>query len=160
VTNGENGPKLTGFVSTCLCYNATRTFVLKDGLILTNKDVGGGNMSGNKQTVRQYIEGFNRIDHAQILSLLTDDVEWVIPGMFHITGKVAFDQEIENDAFVGSPTVTITRLVEEANVVVAEGTIHSQKREGGFLNAVFCDVFELEDEKIKRLTSYLAEVTA
>jgi uncharacterized protein len=115
-------------------------------------------MSGNKQTVRQYIEGFNRTDHALILSLLTDDVEWVIPGMFHITGKVAFDQEIENDAFVGSPTVTITRLVEENNVVIAEGTIHSQKKEGGALNALYCDVFELENEKIKRLTSYLAEV--
>ena len=33
-----------------------------------------------------------------------------------------------------------------------------RKREGGILNAVFCDVFEMENAKIKRLTSYLTQV--
>ena len=48
-------------------------------------------MSGNKDTVLRYIEGFNRSDHAQILSCLTDDVEWLMPGTFHLHGKHAFD---------------------------------------------------------------------
>jgi hypothetical protein len=30
---------------------------------------------------------------------------------------------IENDAFTGKPIVTITRILEEDNVVVAEGTL-------------------------------------
>jgi ketosteroid isomerase-like protein len=65
-------------------------------------------MSLNKDTVPKYIEGFNRSDHAQILSCLTDDIEWLRPGAFHLTGKDAFDKEIENDAFTGSPTVKIS----------------------------------------------------
>ena len=116
-------------------------------------------MSANKRTVERYIEGFNRSDHAQILSCLSDDVEWVIPGAFHVTGKEAFDREIENDAFTGSPTVRITRMVEENNVVMAEGTVRAAWKAGGVLEAVFCDAFEMEGGKIKRLISYLVMLT-
>ena len=115
-------------------------------------------MSPNKETVQRYMEGFTRSDHAVILSCLTDDVEWVIPGMFQVRGKAAFDKEIENDAFVGSPTIAVTRLVEEDAVVVAEGRVRSARREGGMLNAVFCDVFEMRQARIARLTSYLVEI--
>ena len=115
-------------------------------------------MSPNKATVERYIDGFNRSDHAQILSCLTDDVEWLIPDAFHVRGKEAFDKEIENDAFTGKPIVTLTRMVEESDVVVAEGKVRVQWKNGSFLNAVFCDVFEMESTKIKRLTSYLVSL--
>jgi ketosteroid isomerase-like protein len=115
-------------------------------------------MSQNKQTVQKYMDAFTKTDHAEILSCLTDDVEWVIPGAFHLTGKDAFDKEIENDTFVGSPTIRVTRMTEEHGVVVAEGTVRSARRDGGFLNAVFCDVFVMQDAKIRHLTSYLMEV--
>ncbi len=104
------------------------------------------------------MEAFSRTDHEEILSCLTDDVEWVIPGAFHVRGREAFDQEIESDAFVGSPTITVTRLTEEHEVVVAEGTVRSTRRDGGVLNLVFCDVFEMRNGRIKRLTSYLMEL--
>ena len=117
-------------------------------------------MSQNKKTVEKYLDGFRRSDHQQILSCLTDDVEWDIPGAFHIVGKQAFDKEIENDAFTGHPDITVTRMIEEGDVVVAEGTVRTQKRLGGFLNLAFCDVFVLQDGQIRRLISYLMEVKA
>lgn len=115
-------------------------------------------MSANKRTVEQYMEAFRKLDHAEVLACLTDDVEWLIPGAFHIKGKVAFDREIENDAFVGKPTITVTRLTEEDDVVIAEGTVQCARKEGGLLNLVFCDAFVLRDAKIRHLTSYLMEV--
>jgi uncharacterized protein len=118
-------------------------------------DSGG---SANKRTVGKYIEGFRRSDHQAILSCLTDDVEWVLPGMFNLKGKAAFDREIENPAFVGSPDITLTRVTEEGDVVVAEGRVRAAKRDGGVLIAVFCDVFDMRDAEIKRLVSYLVEV--
>jgi uncharacterized protein len=78
--------------------------------------------------------------------------------MFHAVGKEEFDKEIENEAFVGSPTLTITRMTEENDVVIAEGTLRVMKREGGFLNAVFCDAFTMREGKIKHLISYLMEL--
>lgn len=115
-------------------------------------------MSQNKLTVQRYMDAFTRSDHAEILSCLTDDVEWLLPGVFHLTGKEAFDKEIENDAFIGSPTITITRMTEEHDIVVAEGIVRAAKRDGGLLHAVFCDVFLMQKAKIKQLTSYLMEV--
>lgn len=117
-------------------------------------------MTPNKQTVENYMDAFNRTDHADILSCLTDDVEWLIPGAFHVTGKDAFDAQVENDAFVGSPTIHVTRMIEEHDVVVAEGTVRSARKDGGLLNAVFCDVFVMRDAKIRHLTSYLMELKA
>ena len=118
------------------------------------------NVSPNKQTVQRYMDAFSRSDHADVLSCLTEDVEWEIPGVFHIAGKDAFDKEIENDAFVGSPTIKVIRMIEERDVVVAEGAVRSARRDGGLLNAVFCDVFVMQDAKIRRLTSYLMELKA
>ena len=115
-------------------------------------------MTENKNIVERYVDGFNRSDHEQILSCLTEDVEWEMPGAFHLVGKHAFDKEIENNAFVGSPTITITRMVEENDVVIAEGQVRVKRKDGGFLNAVFCDVFVMTNARIKRLTTYLAEV--
>ena len=72
--------------------------------------------------------------------------------------KACFDTEIENPAFVGRPAIAVSRLIEETAVVVAEGTVRTQKQDGTTLNLVFCDVFELRDARITRLTSYLMEM--
>jgi ketosteroid isomerase-like protein len=89
---------------------------------------------------------------------LTDDVKWIIPGMFEAEGKAAFDKEIENEAFVGRPDITVTRIVEQSDVVVVEGSVRSKKKAGGELKVVFCDVFLMRDGKIRQLTSYLMEL--
>jgi ketosteroid isomerase-like protein len=115
-------------------------------------------MTGNKQTVDKYIDGFRRSDHEQILSCLADDIEWEIPGAFHLIGKDAFDKEIENEAFVGSPIISVARMTEENDVVVAEGSVRTQKKDGDVLSLRYCDVFVMQAGKIKRLTSYLSEV--
>lgn len=112
-------------------------------------------MSPNKIAAAKYMEAFTRSDHTAILSLLTDDVVWIMPGGFHLVGKEAFDKEIENNAFVGPPDITVTRVIEENDIVVAEGSVRSTRRDGGVLHAVFCDMFVMENAKIKLLTSYV-----
>lgn len=114
-------------------------------------------MSTNKQTVDQYMEGFRRSDHAMVLDCLTDDVEWVLPGAFHHHGREAFDKEIENEAFTGSPVITVDQMVEENDVVVAIGSVRAQRRDGATLDLAMCDVFEMRGGKIRRLTSYLMQ---
>ncbi len=104
------------------------------------------------------MDGFRKSDHQQILFCLTEEVVWDMPGAFHLVGKEAFDKGIENPAFVGRPTITIIRMIEENDVVAAEGTVRVGRKEGGFLNAVFCDVFEMKNGKIDRLTTHLTEV--
>ncbi len=114
-------------------------------------------MTPNKRPIEACMEGFRKTDRPQILSCLTDDVEWVIPGAFDVRGKDDFAKHIVDEGFVGHPLITVSRLTEEDNVVVAEGSVRAPKQDGGFLNLVFCDVFDMWDEKIRRLVSYLME---
>ena len=112
-------------------------------------------MTENKNTVQKYMNGFIASDHEMILSCLTDDIHWYMPGFINLTGKGAFDKEIENDLFEESPTIKIIRMVEENNIVVAEGAVQCKIKAGGMLDALFCDVFQMENGKIKYLTTYI-----
>ncbi|QGK75205.1 nuclear transport factor 2 family protein [Flavobacterium sp. SLB02] len=112
-------------------------------------------MTLNKQTVNEYMDAFRVSDHQRILACLTEDVIWEMPGIYQHVGKEAFDKEIENDNFVGSPTIQIIKLIEQNNIVIAEGAVQGNMKNGNILDAVFCDVFEMETGKIKKLTSYL-----
>jgi uncharacterized protein len=114
-------------------------------------------MTLNKRTVEAYMDGFRKTDRPLILSCLTDDVEWVIPGVFHVRGKDDFAKHIVDDGFVGHPLIAVSRLTEEDDVVVAEGSVRAPKQDGSVLNLVFCDVFDMRDGKIRRLVSYLME---
>ncbi|MGH2978483.1 MAG: nuclear transport factor 2 family protein [Solirubrobacterales bacterium] len=111
-------------------------------------------MTTKKTVVDRYIEGFRRRDHDLILSCLTDEVTWEMPGFFELHGKTACNDEIENDAFEGSPTITIDRLIEEGDAVVAIGAVRSPMKNGTTLEAVFCDVFTFVGDKIHRLETY------
>jgi len=104
-------------------------------------------MTENKGTVERYMDGFNKSDHEQILSCLTDDIVWEMPGAFHLIGKDSFDKEIENDAFVGSPTITIVRMIEENDVVIAEGAVRCKKREAAFLMQSFAMSFACKTQR-------------
>ena len=115
-------------------------------------------MTRNKRTVESYMDGFRETNRPQILSCLTDDVEWWIPGAFHVKGKAEFATHIVDEGFAGKPAITVDRLIEEGDVVVAEGSVRAPKSDGTFLDLAFCDVFDLRDAKICRLVSYLVEV--
>jgi ketosteroid isomerase-like protein len=111
-------------------------------------------MSHRKGVVEKYIDGFRKMDHAQILSCVNEDVVWVLHGYTTLTGKEAFDREIANPAFTGAPKLTIDQLVEEDETVVAVGRGEAAQAEGGVLSFVFCDVFTFAGDKISRLETY------
>ena len=115
-------------------------------------------MSNNKKTVETYMSAFEKGDRLKVLSCLADNVVWILPGIFQKKGKKEFESEIRNDAFQGDPEITVTRMTEENDVVITEGSVRAQKKGGEFINLTFCDVFEMQNGKIQQLTSYLMEV--
>lgn len=112
-------------------------------------------MSENKKTIEAYMSAFEKGDRSKVLSCLTDDVVWILPGVYQLKGKKEFEGEIRNDAFQGDPEIKVTRMIEENDIVVAEGTVRAKKKDTEFINLVFCDVFEMRNGLIKKLTSYL-----
>jgi ketosteroid isomerase-like protein len=114
-------------------------------------------MTSNQRAVERYMDGFRRTDREQILSCLTDDVRWLIPGVFDVQGKDGFAGHIVDDGFTGSLEITVTRLVEAGDIVVAEGSVRAPRTDGTVMSLVFCDVFEMRGGKVRSLTSYLME---
>jgi len=115
-------------------------------------------MTKNRQIVETYMDAFRTTDRPRILACLTEDVEWLIPGAFHVHGKDEFATHIVDPGFAGHPAITITRWIEENDVVVAEGTVRAPKEDGTHLDVVFCDVFDMRDARIRRLVSYLMQL--
>ena len=112
-------------------------------------------MSVRKLVVERYFDGFRKSDHQQILGCLTDHVAWDLPGYRHLRGKEAFDGEIENEDFVGSPALTVDRLVEEGDTVVAIGEGQATRKDGAVFRFAYSDVFTFEGDEICRVESYL-----
>jgi ketosteroid isomerase-like protein len=91
----------------------------------------------------------------QILDCLTDDAVWDLPGYSHLAGKDAFDDEIENEDFMGRPRLHVDRLIEEADTVVAIGEGDTTHKSGEVHRFAFCDVFTFAGDLVRRVESYL-----
>ena len=89
-------------------------------------------MSRNIEAVNTYLDGFRKNDHEQILSCLTDDIEWTVFGAFHLTGKLAYDEAIDGaPVFIDPPELEVVRMVEQGDVVMAELTGTAKRAAGG-----------------------------
>jgi ketosteroid isomerase-like protein len=113
-------------------------------------------MSDNKkcsQVHRRLQQVRSRAD----LSCLTEDIRWTVFGAFRLEGKEAYDAEIENPAFTGSPSITITRMVEEDDVM-AEMTLEAQRATGETMRSAMGEVFVLREGKISERRAYMLEL--
>lgn len=116
-------------------------------------------MSTRTDVVERYFDGFRRSDHDLILSCLTDDVVWDLPGHAHLEGKEAFDGEIENPEFEGSPVLTVERLLEADDAVVATGEGEGRHRVTGPFRFAFCDVFTFAGDLVRRVESFVVPLS-
>ena len=55
----------------------------------------------------------------------------------------------------GPPTAVMDRMLEAGDVVVAEGFVRNETVDGPAIELAMCDVFELRDGLVTKLTSYL-----
>jgi ketosteroid isomerase-like protein len=106
-------------------------------------------MSQNIETVNIYLDGFRKNDHKQILSCLTDDIEWTVFGAFHLTGKQAYDKAIDGaPEFIDPPELEVVRMVEQGDVVMAELTGTVKRAAGGEMRMSMAEVFVMRNGKI------------
>jgi uncharacterized protein len=110
-------------------------------------------VSVHKSVVERYMDAFGRGDHAQILTCLADDVVWVLHGYKTLRGKDAFDSEIKNAGLEGGLVVTVDRLIEEGDTVVATGSSVAETA-GERRELAFCELFRFSGETVSRLDTY------
>lgn len=115
-------------------------------------------MSKNTETIETYLDGFRKGDHEQILSCLTDDIEWTVYGAFRLTGKQAYDEAIEGPGFIGPPQLEVVRMVEQDDVVMAELTGSATRDTGEVMRMSMAEVFVMRDGKIAERRAWVIEL--
>ena len=140
VVNGSAPPAVSGQ------RDQTSPSLLADPAVLAA-------MSQNKKLVESYLATH---DKSKLGPFLADDVEWVewgdgVPATGVVTrGKAAHIKNFGDNELRGE----VTRLTEENNVVVAEGTAHVTKKDGQTFSVRFVNIFEVENGKIRRKSSF------
>ena len=113
-------------------------------------------MTANKRLVESYFSSTGT-EYARLLSDDVELIEWapgVPSGGARTLGKEAY---VKNRGARGYET-HLSRLTEEGDVVVAEGTARGAKPGGGYWRVQFCDVFEIREGKVKRISTYGTDV--
>jgi ketosteroid isomerase-like protein len=85
---------------------------------------------------------------------LAEDVRWNIVGNKTVTGIEGVQQLCEEASVHGSPVFTLTRIISDADHTVIEGTGDSEGAHGKDMDNRFCDIFNIENDKIVEITSY------
>jgi ketosteroid isomerase-like protein len=112
-------------------------------------------MTPRKRVIERWAECFAHQDWAGMLGLFTDDIErWEVAADKRTHGKVEFEKEVLPGPDVVRLGIQLDRTVEEGNVVVAEGLAHIFKKDGETFDVQYCDIFEFEGEKVRRITAY------
>ncbi len=117
-------------------------------------------MTRNIDIVTTYLDGFRKNDHAQILSCLTDDIEWTVFGAFHLVGKEAYDRAIDGaPTFIDPPELEVVRMVEQGDVVMAELLGTARLAAGGEVRMSMAEVFVLRGGKIAERRAWVIPLT-
>ena len=109
-------------------------------------------MKGFMSRSKEIIEALDAADPARLGSRLSNDVEWVdeVPASGSVRrGRKAFVGNDGDDVLQG----TITPIIEEDNVVVAGGDVRVTKKDGRSFTVRSCEIYELENGKVKRKSS-------
>lgn len=112
-------------------------------------------MSRKTEVVEAWRGCFERQDWTGMLRLFTDDIErWEVGSPTKTHGKAEFEREVLPGPDVVRLANRLDRTIEEGNLVVAEGDARIFHKDGSVVNVRYCDVFEFEGEKIRRITAY------
>ncbi len=112
-----------------------------------------------KEIVLQVIDAFDNNDVDKILSLFADDVIWTMKGS-NITVSNGKD---EVEKFLGAMedikivSSTHDHIIVDGNKAAVDGFIQCKGKSGEEINMYYADFYELENDQVKIVTSYIVD---
>lgn len=109
-----------------------------------------------KEIITAVIDAFDKNDVELILSYLTEDVEWNMVGDQTFSGK----QSIRDffSAYPNMQMIASTRdhFLIDGNTAAVNGNVQCEdKSTGVYSEMYYCDLYQLEGDKVKKMTSYV-----
>lgn len=113
----------------------------------------------NRELIRNLNKGFESGDESEVLKCIAEDVLWEVPNAFIARGKEEFRQNIRNENFTGDPVIEIINEIEEGNYLAVEELVQAKYISGDIFKAKFHNTYYIENQKLKRMTSYLVPIS-
>jgi uncharacterized protein len=108
----------------------------------------------NNETIHQVIDAFDNNDTESILGLVTNNVEWHMLGDQVIKGKDGMKAFFEKNADMKMLTSTKDHIIVEGDRAAVDGHVQCTDKNGKLMDMYYCDVYELEQGKVKKMVSY------
>jgi ketosteroid isomerase-like protein len=112
-----------------------------------------------KEIVLQVIDAFDNNDVDKVLSLFTDDVKWTMKGsaLTIINGKEEVDNFLGGMKDIKVVSSTKDHIVIDGTTAAVDGLIQCKGKNGENMAMYYADFYELENDKVKTLTSYIVD---
>jgi limonene-1,2-epoxide hydrolase len=107
----------------------------------------------NKHLINKIIDAISTENGKLYLNHLADDIKWNIVGMPVIKGKKEVLETIKELKLENFSSDKIKNIVAEGEFVVVESS-------GKTASNYFCDIYQLKNEKIQELTSYIVDTSS
>ncbi len=113
----------------------------------------------NENTFEQVLTAFDNNDSARLMELITDDFEWDMVGDQLVKGRENVEKMF-NETEVPYKMVSTTKDIKvfNENTGVCKGVVIMEDKQGNRTEQYYCDLYEFEEGKLKRMTTFTAPV--
>ena len=98
-------------------------------------------------------------DTEAFLSHLADDVTWEIIGDENLVGKEAIRQFMRSMA-TDLPKFTVNMIIAEGDIAVCHGNMHMKGDDGLTHPYAYCDIYQFNNDKVSRMTTFCKQTSA
>ncbi|MGN8071657.1 nuclear transport factor 2 family protein [Mucilaginibacter sp. SG564] len=112
-----------------------------------------------KEIVLQVIDAFDNNDVDKILRLFADDVVWTMKGssVTIVNGKDEVEKFLGGMDDVKIVSSTHDHVIIEGNKAAVDGFIQCKGKNGEEINMHYADFYEVENDRVKIVTSYIVD---
>jgi ketosteroid isomerase-like protein len=112
-----------------------------------------------KEIVQQVIDAFDNNDVEKILSFFADDVTWTMKGssITIMNGKNEVEQFLGGMEDVKMVSSTKDHIIVEGKTAAVDGLVQCKGKNGEDMAMYYADFYELENDKVKTVTSYIVD---
>ncbi len=111
----------------------------------------------NKEITLQVADAFTRSDVDTILNYFADAIEWHMLGDKVYQGKETIKQMFTGDSSMKIITCTQDHVIAEGDTVAIDGYVECTGKDEKMIHMYYCDLYELEDGKVKKMISYTVD---
>lgn len=107
----------------------------------------------NREIIEKVVAAFDDNDSEAILSYMTADIEWHMIGDEVISGKEAMKATFNMDMKMISSTKK--HFIADGDQVMVDGEVVCGNEKGEQIEMYYCDIYELENGKVRKMYSYV-----